>query len=239
MSPKVIWLLWLQGWSAAPDLIKSCAASWQLNNPDWTINFLSLEKIRQLDLGPDLSPFLDRTMPPEALSDLIRLELLAHYGGVWADSTVYCLRPLDEWLSLATCSGFFAFSRPGPHRMLSTWFLAADTQTHIIRCWREQAYAYWKSRTERDDYFWVHRLFEETYNSDRTFRDLWDKTPKLSADGPHSFQPPECLLGPVTDFHRLVVETAQTPMLKLSHKLDHNAVAEDSVYRWLCRRLER
>ncbi|HUZ33444.1 MAG TPA: capsular polysaccharide synthesis protein [Xanthobacteraceae bacterium] len=239
MPPKIIWLLWLQGWEAAPDLVRSCGASWLRHNRNWTINFLTLDKIKELGLGPELSPFLNKPMPPEALSDLIRLQLLATHGGVWADATVYCLRPLDQWLSDVAASGFFAFSRPGPDRMLSTWFLAADAQSCVIQRWRERAHAYWMGRDDRDDYFWVHRLFEQTYNSNEAFREVWDNVPKLSADGPHCFQPPEQLLDSMTDFHRRVVEAAETPMLKLSHKLNHNSVAENSVYRWLCRRLEQ
>ena len=35
--------------------------------------------------------------------------------------------PLDEWLSPKTEGRFFAFSKPRPDRMLSSWFLAAAT----------------------------------------------------------------------------------------------------------------
>jgi mannosyltransferase OCH1-like enzyme len=43
---------------------------------------------------------------------LARLCLLRTHGGVWVDATVFCRRPLDEWLPEHAASGFFAFANP-------------------------------------------------------------------------------------------------------------------------------
>src|SRR5207253_4210847 len=97
---------------------------------------------------------------------------------------------------------------------------------------------YWKDRVRRDDYFWFHHLFAEAYEADPKFRAIWDATPKLSADGPHCFAPyEEQLLKPVDARDRLIVETAQTPMLKLTHKLPHDKGGSGTTYRWLCDRV--
>jgi Capsular polysaccharide synthesis protein len=241
MLPKTIWCLWLQGWANAPDLVKACGASWRQHNPDWTIHYLSREALGAwLEPSADLEAIYPKNLPPEALSDVLRIELLRRFGGVWIDSTVYCLRPLDGWIHQAMPRGFFAFSRPAPDRMLSTWFLAAERGCHIIEAWRERTLAYWKDRQERDYYFWFHRLFEQAYASDVEFREIWDATPKLSADGPHCFAPYEAqLFKPVSDFDRLIVETAQTPMLKLTHKITHGGNDAGTTYRWLCDRVMR
>lgn len=42
------------------------------------------------------------------------------------DATCLCMRPLDEWIDTHSKSGFFAFSKPGPDRLVSSWFLASD-----------------------------------------------------------------------------------------------------------------
>ena len=36
-----------------------------------------------------------------AQSDVVRLNVLANHGGVWADATVACMQPLDLWLDAA------------------------------------------------------------------------------------------------------------------------------------------
>jgi hypothetical protein len=246
MVPRTIWCFWHQGWDNAPALVKACAASWRLHNPDWSIHYLSHQSLPQY-LAPttELELILKRGLPITAgslglmiLSELIRVELLAQNGGIWVDSTVYCLRPLDGWIEHATHSGFFAFNRPAPDRMLSSWFLAAAPGSYIIRAWRKKAYGYWKKRTELHHYYWFHRAFAKVYESDAKFRRIWDATPKLSADGPHSFVPyDEHLLKPVGWYHRLIVETAQTPMLKLTHKIDYERALPGTTYHWLCDRL--
>jgi hypothetical protein len=237
MLPRTIWCLWLQGWAHAPDLVKACAASWRRHNPDWNLRLLS---------GETLAAYLDPlprhptagNLPVEALSDVVRIELLHRFGGIWIDSTVYCLRPLDGWIGHAMPSGFFAFNRPMPDVMLSSWFLAAEPGCYIVDCWQRRVRAYWEGRAERDHYFWFHRLFAEAYGSDAKFRAIWDATPKLSADGPHCFAPyEEELLKPVTARDRLIADTAQTPMLKLTHKLAHDRGVRGTTYRWLCDRV--
>src|SRR5262249_56262769 len=104
-------------------------------------------------------PMAAGNLPSEALSDVVRIELLHRFGGIWVDSTVYCLRPLDGWLDHAMPSGFFAFNRPMPDVTLSSWFLAAERGCYVIELWRRKALEYWKDRIERDHYFSIHRLF--------------------------------------------------------------------------------
>ena len=124
--PRTIWALWLQGWEEAPEIVRACRATWESLNPGWSFRPLTRASLSAL-LGPDALRCVSgaRELPPEALSDVVRIALLKRYGGVWADSTTYCLRPLDAWLPGATTSGFFAFAKPGPDRMISSWFLAA------------------------------------------------------------------------------------------------------------------
>jgi len=45
------------------------------------------------------------------------------------------------------------------------------------------------------------------------------------------------LFKPVDARDRLIVETAQTPMLKLTHKLAHERGGRGTTYRWLCDRV--
>jgi Capsular polysaccharide synthesis protein len=99
--------------------------------------------------------------------------------------------------------------------------------------------AYWSNRTERDNYHWHHRLFAEAYEQNAQFKQIWDATPKLSADGPHCFVPSrETLFRPVNAFHCLIVESAQYPVLKLTHKLDHHLAVSGTAYRWMCEHVQ-
>ncbi|AZO55832.1 MULTISPECIES: capsular polysaccharide synthesis protein [unclassified Mesorhizobium] len=236
MPPKIIWMLWLQGIETAPQIVKACVNSWQRMNPGWTIQILA--KGNLADFLPDLSDpnsILSRPLSDAAYSDIVRIELLCRYGGVWVDATCYCLQPLDEWLDSVMSEGFFAFERPAPSRMLSSWFLAASQSSYLIYEWRRLVHQHWQNRADDPDYFWFHHLFGQAYQNSRKFRVLWDQVPKISAGGPHIFAPYETrLLGAMSEEDREIVSLAKIPILKLTHKVDHSAVREGSIYQFLC-----
>jgi hypothetical protein len=122
--PKTIWFVWFQGLDRAPEVVRRCYESWLTRNPDWelvTLDETSLPGVASLD-------YTHGTLAgqsPNHRADVLRLELLARYGGVWADATCFCVQPLDDWLPAKMRSGFFAFARPRGSRLLSSWFLAA------------------------------------------------------------------------------------------------------------------
>jgi hypothetical protein len=142
--PKKIWLLWLQGMKEAPTVIKACYASWGKHNPAWEIILLTEENLREY-CPPDIYPLLKAgNITKQALSDIIRINLLATHGGVWVDATCFCARPLDDWLPDYSHSGFFAFASPeGSPTAISSWFLAGHPDNYLVREFRRIVNAYW------------------------------------------------------------------------------------------------
>ncbi|NET79228.1 capsular polysaccharide synthesis protein [Okeania sp. SIO1F9] len=130
--PKKIWFLWYQGFSQAPLVVRKCYESWKKYNPDWEVIFLDENNIKD---------YITLSLPEEKLcqlpktkqSNLVRLELLSKYGGVWADATSLCRVPLDKWLGDYTQAGFFAFVyKTKGYGWIFTWFLAAEKSNPII-----------------------------------------------------------------------------------------------------------
>ena len=238
---KVIWTLWFQGWDSAPNLVRACLESWKSHNADWEIRALDADNLQDF-LAADSDEVL-RSIddgPLDAKSDLIRIALLRKFGGVWVDATLYCLRPLDEWLPAVMQSGFFAFERPGPDRLLSSWFLATETNHRIITHWFDACQSYWHGRTERHHYFWFHYLFEDIYKSQSIVKRLWDETPKISADLPHFMAPyAERLNSPPTLEDYRVLHGDRTPVLKLTHKVDHGSFAPGSLHDFLIKQASK
>lgn len=237
--PEVIWMLWLQGWDRAPRIVRACRQSWEANNPDWTIHCLDRLNVVKFVANRDiLAALIDPDQPPEATSDRLRIALLAQHGGVWADATTYCLRPLNDWLFEVLDSGFFAFDRPTSDRLLSSWFLAAKPANYLVQKWAERTREYWEGRQQRDHYFWFHYLFEVEYENDAAFRLTYDKTPKISATGPHCYVPQDVLLFcSLTERDKDVLAGKDTPLLKLSHHLSAEEYPAGSIADYLCRRL--
>jgi hypothetical protein len=212
-------MLWLQGWEHAPPIAQISRACWQRRNPGWRLEALSLESLAKFLPARMIREFTRTAKPPEALANLIRIELLYRHGGVWADATTICAAPLDQWLVEAMPGGFFAFAAPNPDRMLSNWFLAASKGSLIISHWRREGRDYWRGRVERDVYFWHHRCFAWAYDKSVAFRALWDASPKLSAANRFHFSPnsPELLAPPAADIAALLA-MPPAPVFKLTHK---------------------
>ncbi|MBI1172596.1 hypothetical protein GC209_14460 [bacterium] len=128
--PRVIWLFWHSGLDTAPDLVRQSLETWRQFNPDHEIRLLTFAEVEEV-LDLDLTGvFAEMTVDLgwAGKSDLIRLLLLARHGGIWADATAFCLRPLSSWLPAETQdNGFFCFRKPADlnaHELVS-WFIAA------------------------------------------------------------------------------------------------------------------
>ena len=172
---------------------------------------------------------------PEAFADQIRIELLHTHGGVWADATAMCATPLDDWLpERMTASGFFAFDRPTPDRMIASWFLAACVPCNIVAQWRASVAGYWTGRESRHDYFWFHELFAALYEEDRSFRSDWQATPSLPARHAFHFGPEDRRLTSVpTPDDIAALASPPSPVFKLTHKLSESA-GSSSLLQLLC-----
>ncbi len=184
--PRLLWIYWAQGWDQAPEQSRLCLASWERHNPDWRVIRLDDTNAGE---HADLGTFLDgKDITVTARSNHLRMRLLARHGGVWVDASTFCSRPLSDWLPGLMQSGFFAFSRPGPDRVLATWFLAAEPDHPLILRWRDLMERYWRNVDRMDFYHWSHYLFAEGCRSDPLMNALWHDTPQVGADGPHQVQ---------------------------------------------------
>ena len=212
---KIIWTLWYQGWDSAPEVSKICNESWKIHNPDYTVVNLDSKTLpHYIDPGL-LKNISDKT----GMSDVIRILLLEQHGGVWADSTVLCTKPLDDWLP----KNMFAFHQPSRQHMTASWFLSAPTDDYIIKKWCDATLKYWKTRKEKDNYFWFHKLFNQCYRHDRKFKEIWDNQIKISCNyqgkikqGPHLFVP----YGkePISEYQKERYENKLDPCYKLTWK---------------------
>lgn len=175
--PKTIWFFWFQGLDNAPYVVRKCHESWVIRNPGWQVVSLDGSSLSRVALA-DYSAGHIGALSLQHKADLLRLDLLARHGGVWADATCFCVQPLDDWLVPNMQSGFFAFCRPRPDRMISNWFLAAEPGNVLVSRAFNLMLAHWGNHRFRgnDRQFLARALTRLLRNSPRT-RAWWFSPP--------------------------------------------------------------
>jgi len=88
--PKVIHQIWLGGGSP-PEDHRAYMESWRTHNPRWQLRLWT-------DQDAPIPPFARRARHVAERADLVRYEILRRHGGVYADTDVECLRPIDALL---------------------------------------------------------------------------------------------------------------------------------------------
>eukprot|EP00746_Dinoflagellata_sp_MGD_P037465 gnl/MRDRNA2_/MRDRNA2_190044_c0_seq1.p1 gnl/MRDRNA2_/MRDRNA2_190044_c0~~gnl/MRDRNA2_/MRDRNA2_190044_c0_seq1.p1 ORF type:complete len:379 (+),score=50.30 gnl/MRDRNA2_/MRDRNA2_190044_c0_seq1:123-1259(+) len=262
--PRVIWMLWFDGWDRAGEIQSRCRESWELYNRGWEIRALCrsdfadlfgsfAQEYERLRMQMNhLEPFGGCWVPPAGDSDLVRLFLLARYGGVWVDSTMLCRKPLDEWLPVAAASGFFAY---GPEDLVKddlhvmSSFIASTPCHPLIVAWLQRTREHWSTpkqvRPERG-FFWVHNIFKEMIDEDKSLATEWAKVPRVTGEyglrGPHLFvkyikrlQPQ-----PTPELKKVIEEDREIAMFKLTnHEVKLENCNHDSCYRFLVEETRR
>ena len=187
---KTIWLLWLQGWDQVPWLHQQISKSWETNNPDWKVEYVSLANLPNYVTDIDYIYDLTKQISPQIKSDIIRASLLKNHGGVWADSTMLCVQPLDHWIHEAVeKQGFWMYRGDGAKMDISVgpaiWFMASYPNSIIASKLKSACDQFWQINNEPDTTGFLDARFKHCFETDDEFRQSWSKVPSLdsSADG--------------------------------------------------------
>ena len=178
-----IWVCWWSGEETAPPLVERCIQSIRKNANGHPIHLITESNYAQyLDI-PEyiLTKVQNGTMCVANFSDYLRFSLLARYGGLWLDATIYCDRELPEDIfkrSLFTCKG-----RTGPGAFYSdyrwTAFCFGGYQGNVaLRFAQALLDAYWKDNSVSIDYLLVDYLVHLAYRKNATARRLLDELPE-------------------------------------------------------------
>lgn len=224
-----IFCYWGQGLDAAPAVARGCIT--RLRRLNEGVHFLT---------DADLQAWVDLPARPAAAtaghraaySDILRLELLRRYGGIWVDATCYLgtQEPLREVVRPLVKDGFFAFNRGKPQ--MSNWFLAAKPDSLLLNYTAEALIMWWERNDHLAGYYLFHHLFEMLYWLDEDFRVAWDAVPDRDSRDAHTIR--AGLLEPSTpEAARLALQ--ESFVHKLSYKGRRGTFRADSLMGHLMR----
>lgn len=183
VGKPIIWQYWGQGFEGElPEIIRHCFASVDKYKGDHTIIRLSDETLKEYLTLPDyVWERLEqgRGYTRTFFSDLLRVALLAAYGGIWFDATIYLTGELPDYIHQGE---FFAYQRSDREPQLvrrhfrasyySYWgwqpefevrvlnaFLVSKPQHSLTLDIYTLLLTYWREESEVKDYFFFQVLF--------------------------------------------------------------------------------
>lgn len=161
-----VWVCWFQGLEEAPDLVKKCYQSLKENLTDREIVLITKENMQEYAEFPGyiMEKWERGQITHTHMTDLLRLELLLKYGGMWVDATVLCTRKREDIPEYYFDSDLFLYQslkpgRDGNAQYISSWLMSAKTNNRILAAVKYLCYEYWKTNDSMVDYFLLHDFF--------------------------------------------------------------------------------
>ena len=174
--PKKIWILWYQGIDNAHLLTHQVLDTWKVHNPSWEVIILNEQNIRSYI---DFIPFKLPQVTYQLFSDFVRVNILKKHGGVWADATMACLRPLDSWIYDAIEPvGFWMYHGRDNGRGPASWFMISIPESYIISTWADTVNEF-LIENDSIEFYWLDRLFSILALNNPDFLNDWKKVPYL------------------------------------------------------------
>ena len=186
-----IWICWFQGIEKAPELVKACYNSVVKNYNDKQIIVLTEENYKQYVDIPEyiLKKWEKGYITFAHFSDILRIELLSKYGGLWIDSTIFTTKKSD--LVFNDNIELFVFKQVDLDRknsltvVASNWLIYANKDNNIINLTKKLLYQYWKDYNHAINYNIFHIFFKF---ATEVYKDEWDKVPTFNNISPHILQ---------------------------------------------------
>lgn len=165
-----IWFFWDQGWDNLPLVLKMNFMAIKKHSNHHPVIFLSESKLSEyINLNPTIFRLKhQRVISLAHFSDIVRTNLLAKYGGLWIDSTIYLADELDEshfnlpilslrsemasdnqYVSKGRWTGYFLGTNQSGHKLFT--FLAAFFNM------------YWDNSEDLIDYFLLDYAINYAY----------------------------------------------------------------------------
>jgi mannosyltransferase OCH1-like enzyme len=127
--PRVIHQIWI-GPDRLPDEHRRWIETWRRQHPNWEHRLWTEDDLPSDPIRPEI---LERLRAPVERADILRLEILYRHGGVYVDTDVECLRPVDGVLARHDFVGVCL--KPG--RMTNTFIASVPRHPLLERALQE------------------------------------------------------------------------------------------------------
>jgi hypothetical protein len=140
--PKVIWTFWDK--DELPEIVQKSIENWKKYCPGFEVIIVTMSNVSQFLPEINIEDFRSDEFI-QRKSDMVRLGLLAKYGGIWSDASIATKKSYD-WIIEEQKKRKFEFM--GYYRVASTedqkfpivenWFFAAIPNSYFVSKWRDE-----------------------------------------------------------------------------------------------------
>lgn len=182
-SEKIIWQYWGQGFSSdvVPDVVQMCFDSIDKYKGDYTVIRLCDDDLNEYIEFPDdvMNKYRTGVMGAAHFSDILRLALIATYGGVWLDATMLLTGALDNMLTQndwfmyqrdpnqedkklwrRTYAYYFGWHKDFKVRLLNS-IIYSMKKSVVVSDFYNLLVHYWRTQNKIIDYFFFQILFTQ------------------------------------------------------------------------------
>jgi hypothetical protein len=185
-SKKIIWFCWLQGFENMPNTVRECYNSIRKNNSNVDLNFIDLNTFHNYINIPNhiLNNYEKGLIGHAHFSDIIRTFLLADYGGMWIDSTIYNTEKIpDSFFDMH----FYSIKRNKngyyvSENKWSNFVLASNRVSLLFPIVKQLFIEYTKKYNRFIDYFLMDYFIQVAYEAHQNIKDDIDT---LHYNNPH------------------------------------------------------
>lgn len=176
-----VWVFWWQGLNRMPDIVKRCYKQLILTNNDYDIVFLDKNNFHEyIELPTYILSSIGKNISITHFSDILRVNLLYKYGGIWVDSTLFFLKKIPiEYFTY----NFFSIkdninsSMSVARHRWATFFICSKKNNAVMGKLISMFNTYILKHNVFIDYLLFDYFLDIIYNNDVNFRNTIDKMP--------------------------------------------------------------
>ena len=186
---KKIWWLWFQGSENAPLIVQKCLDTVKYYSAQMNLEVIELDERNLFEYvklpNQIINMWKQKRITNANFSDLCRIALLADYGGLWIDSTVFLTGKINKEILQSDIFFYQAFFLDMTVTKVSSWFMyAKNPDNYFMQSLKESMINYWINNKYVDDYFIFH-IMTAAMSEKECFRKYFENMPYFSNTYPH------------------------------------------------------
>ena len=176
-----VWILWMQGYESAPDIVKKCIDSIRASTSH-PVHLITSDNISRYYAFPDYinEKYVNGLITNAQFSDILRMTLLAEYGGLWIDGTIFIPHGIPENVferEFFTCKRDIKNSSYVSEYRWTSFLNGCQKGCTIQRAAKDMFFAYWKKNDYLIDYLLVDYILLLIYQNIPKAKQLIDNLP--------------------------------------------------------------